>query len=927
MSGRRLREEAPEARSGGLQPPEHTRLPAPPVPPPMAGGGGGAGAERLAALVEEAAVLAARRRGASRAGMAAAAVCSLLALGVAFDLAAALPAGVRVAVAAALAAGALAALLLPLLARRPSEGEAARLAEAALGDADRRLTAGRELAGMTDPLAVAAAARLAGELPELPLSAGLPASGARRWWLAAAAGAAAVLVTALVVPGALTTVLPRFLDPLGDHPPWARTRLAWVEIPALARPGESLRVVVGSDGPALPGLRLRGQAAALGLSIDLPMAHLGEGRWAATLTPLPVPAGADPHLLLWAESPATRTVRRRIAIDPAPVITRLDCSAIQPAYARLEPERQAAAGGRPAAFALLPGAAVTLAPQANRPLKALRLFGADGVERRLALAAGSARLEEPAPGLWQVAGEADDGSIGPAVPALQVSRREDRPPEVWIEEPGDGGYATPNAVVPLVIGARDDLGLAAVTRWLVTDEGTRQEIPETAAGTSDTVRTQVRLGDVAPGTVVRLGAVARDTRPPDGQLSPAAEISLRIIPLATWNELVRDQLASDALIERYRPLLDELAKADAELAAALADGARPGDPRLQAVAERAAALAAEVAAMRTPEPLFAAEPDVQAELERQLAELAAAARAGRARDGSGDRLREDIAELTAKAEADALGEALQELAAAAEETAREAGDLAGLPKTDATRARLRALAERQEAIDEALAAWREQARATAGRSAGRDPGLAGRLNALADGADAAAAGAGLGDSARQARAGRAGQAAPPGRNAAEALRRMAGEPCQGGQCRDGWCDAARLSGTRRQLARLARLGLGLGGTPDGSGGGGALGMSGGNAFARPGGQAPPNRVPLFGPETLSTRRSDRSRAGADRSRGGAGVVVDADGRMRPATAYRREVRTATADPGAQLAPHERRTVDDYHRRLSGDALGPAPEKP
>jgi vacuolar-type H+-ATPase subunit E/Vma4 len=820
--------------------------------------------------------------------------------------------------------------LAPLLVRAPPAEAARALAEAALGDEHRRLTASRELAVLSDPLAQRAAERLATELPDRPIAEGLAPSGAGRWLLAGAAGLAVMLAAGALVGGLLPALLPRLYDPLGDHPPWARTRLAWAEVPALARPGETLRVVIRADGPALAQLRLRGAAEGLGFPVDVPMVLLGDGRWGATLTPLPVPQGADPALVLWAESHATRSRRSRIAIDPAPVLARLDAELAQPDYTRLAPEKQSAAAARPAAFAALPGAVLTLRPHANRRLRALALRAADGTSRRLELRDGAAVLTDPSPGAYTVAGEAEDGRVGPALDALRLTRRVDQPPEVSIDQPEIDGVATPNAIVPLVITARDDLGLASVVRWTVSNDQTREETVETVGGTSDTVRCQVRLGDVAPGSEVRIGAAARDTRPPDGQLSAAVERRLRIVPLAVWNELVRDQLASDALLRRYQPMLEQLAKAHADLAAAATAGAQPGDERLQQVQAAAAAIRAQVEGMRTPEPLFAAEPDLQEAIAQMTRQLEAEARAARAPadPAAAEQLRRDLEELTARAEAQALAEALHELADAQEALAREAEDLAAQPQSDGVKARLRALAERQEAVEEVLDAWREQARTTAGRAETRAPELAQRLRKLADGDDAAEAGSASGDAARSARAGRNERTAPPARRAAAALRRMAGRAPESGTCRNGWCDKDGLSRCTGQLARLARLGLGLGGSPGGSGGGGALGMAGGNLYAQQGGNALGVELPLFGPETLSTRRSSRNRPGNDRNGRGPGVAIGADGRMLPATGYVRGVRTTTADPGATLGPDEQRTVDDYHRRLGGDALSPAtPEVP
>ena len=821
-------------------------------------------------------------------------------------------------------------------------GDAARrLAERALGDEQRTLSAALELAGMAGQLAHAGAGRLAAGIDGSGLDAGLPTAGLHRPLLTVIAAIGTFAVLALALPNLLPAVLPRLLDPFGDHPPYSATRLVWGDTPASARPGEQPRLVVRTVGPTPKELWLTGDLPGLAEPVRVPLMQEAGDRWAVTLAPLPAPPVATGAVaVLWAEGAGTRTTRLRLPLDPIPVLRDCVVTLTAPPYAKLDDQVLSAKPGSPAMLAALPRSTLALKPSANRPLSALWLTHESAPAQRHLLIDGVLRLNDPAPGRYVMRLEAEDGVRGDALPLMALSRRTDQPPEVRIVAPGADGIATPSATIPLAIEASDDLGVASLTWQVLVDGKLREEHVEILGGSSDTFRGPLKLSGLKEGQQVRVVAVARDTLPPDGQLSTSATRTLTIISDKAYNDLVRDQIAHDALLQKYGPLLERLAQLEAQSAGTVPDTEPQTESRRQhqmdELAQKIQELTKDTAALERPEPLFELETDLQKEIAERLAELEQEAKAVKAgsstktstkKDASrGEQLQRDLERLTAQAEADALGERLEELATAQEQVAKELADLkrrAGAKPSDADKARMRELAKRQQEITEALGDWQQFAKETAKRLEKSDPKDAAAIRGVCKALTEQKVGELTDGSARMSRAGNAPGAEPLAREAGERLRALAGTSMSG-DCQNGWCRSDRLGKCRGQLARLAKMGMSRGGSESGSGGG-ATGSSGGGLIVRPGGKPRGANMPLYGPEPLASLAG--SRPGGNGQAPGASAVRDADGSLHPATPYTTGTRATDAGIGAPLGPGERRMVDDYFRRLDGDALAPAPTSP
>ncbi|MBA3697262.1 MAG: hypothetical protein H0W78_00140 [Planctomycetes bacterium] len=814
---------------------------------------------------------------------------------------------------------------------RPDDQHARRLAEHALADDHRHLSTALELAAMPGPLAAQAAGQFAAGLDATRLEAGLPAVRARRALLVAAIALFLSAGIHLIWPTVLPAVLPRLYDPFGDHPPWSRTALTLVDPPARVRPPATPRLVVRTTGPQPKELILHAEDAAGTPVARVALLAIGGDQWAANLGPLTaehVTTLVSP-LRLWVEGAGTRTYYHALAIDPVPSLTGGELTHISPAYARV-PAAVVKLAALPPVIHTLPGSRVTVQVSANRPLRTVELFR-DGRSEHRATAA-TVTLDDPAVGTWTLVLEAEDGIRSEPLPLMSITRRVDQPPTVRFEQPQSDGVATPDMHIPLVIHAQDDLGLTRLTRYRLRNDQRETEGRDDLGGTGDTWRGRLSTTGMKPGDAIRIGAVVADTQPPVGQVSAPAERVIHIISHGDYNALVMEQIDQHALEQKYAELLGRIAELEQQLTDTKQSAPSPErSAKLEALAERAAELSQQVAALRRPEPLFAIEPHLQDELERHLKALEQHARAAKegapseATPQAAERMRQELAAMTAAAEAEALRDHLRDLAAAQRQTADELADLArhGI-RNDADRARLREASRRQQEMEQALKEWHEAAQDVAKRLEGSRPQDAEKLHQLADQVAQCEAERLVAQAGRAGRAGRAGEAHGDAEEAARRLAAVAGSSGQGqGQGQQpGWCPGQGYAQCQSQLQGLAKRGYSA---SSGSSGGGATGARGGGMIVRRGGRSTPNGAPmqLFGPEVLSAlggATSGQQRSGAPNDAAAAG---DAD-QARAATAYATGTRTTTAGVGATFSPGEQVLIEDYFRRLEGDALAPVP---
>ncbi|MDZ4860234.1 MAG: hypothetical protein SGI88_14755 [Candidatus Hydrogenedentes bacterium] len=453
-------------------------------------------------------------------------------------------------------------------------------------------------------------------------------------------------LSVLVFTGVFQAVLPRYLDPFGDHPPYSPTRL-------LMAP-EGLKVDFGSNAEIraeTSGLKPEEVSLILenkdGVVIqELPMARVSDTSFAHTIEHV------TSDYVYHARVDRGRSKRHPLSISKLPRIANVNVHFQYPAYTFLPPKTRQL--GDPGIIRAYPGTNATLSISSNRPLKK-GSFSIDELQASFGpttdpqTAEGTFTLEGPA----QLEARLTDveGNVGAEVFRARVEVQADEKPEIVITVPGRQSFAIPSAEVPIQIEARDDLGVASITlfRGLNRSGDTPKQVFTSNGG--EVLANAVELLDlndlgVRPGDVIDIYATAVDTLPltPQTQSTPAHQIT--IISEEQYRAFQQQETTADDLKEKYDALqsaMDGIASEQKNIEAetralreALGNAPAANDAiqrQLSELAARQSALAEQTAKAAEQFRQEAAAPavfDIEKEFKKTLGETAA--RLERARD-------------------------------------------------------------------------------------------------------------------------------------------------------------------------------------------------------------------------------------------------------------------------------------------------------
>ncbi len=421
------------------------------------------------------------------------------------------------------------------------------------------------------------------------------------------AGGLAVLALALLVnlaprawPELFAAVLPRFLAPHADHPPYSDLdyRMSLSERQVLY--GGQCEVTATVAGGQVEKLYLVAE------STDGPtrsvMFRRPDGSYGLTLTNL------REDCTVHVTDGRGRSHRHRLTIRYTPRIERVDYTARFPTYTgRADHERRLPDED----LALPRGTRVGVSVASNRPL-------AGGELVLTPLLGGEARilpLRPREPGARVVhadftveagcafhLGVSDvDGLASTDSRRGRILIEPDRRPRIQVTEPGRDAVATPAITVPVAVSAEDDFGVAQIL-WLRAFNGGRETVaPVALDGTGRRVRatTALDLADlgVRPGDRVEYFFEAVDNYPDGPNVTTSRIFSLEIISEERYREYLRQRNAQEALLARYQALDAQLRRI-AERARHLADQAARQDADGGPDADEHKAQAKELAALR-----------------------------------------------------------------------------------------------------------------------------------------------------------------------------------------------------------------------------------------------------------------------------------------------------------------------------------------
>lgn len=327
----------------------------------------------------------------------------------------------------------------------------------------------------------------------------------------------AVLSPRLVAMGGM-----RFLNPMGDHPPFSRAVFEVTFAPDPVLVGDDVDIMVRVDGPTPDALRLEVESlgeASRESSVFLSMSRRADG-FATTLRGV----RDSKRLRVVSDSPRTRWIH----IEPVPQPRLRGASLIvtPPEYTGLAPfSVDPADTFADAAQAAVVGSRIELWLDASLTI-AQAEAGSDA-EIIVAGRSAAARFTARRPGEMSLTlNAAAESGLWLEEPILaRVEVIPDEPPRIEVEAPSSPGetlIATPDASAPLRAEVRDDHAIGEFQiNWEIerasgaSETGVVPLLPEGFAGASFDVRARFELGAVgaAPGDVVRLVFAAADTRP------------------------------------------------------------------------------------------------------------------------------------------------------------------------------------------------------------------------------------------------------------------------------------------------------------------------------------------------------------------------------------------------------------------------------
>ena len=248
-----------------------------------------------------------------------------------------------------------------------------------------------------------------------------------------------------------------------------------------------------------------------------------------------------------------------------------------PAYMELKPKTQP--GG---AIDVWEGAAVTITAKANMPLKSARIVFSDTEDRsgkaeelRMQVTDGTSlqaewraafRPDGTYPRYYHIQCENERGDVDPEPTVYPISVRPDQPPEVAVLDPKGDLKRPANAVVPLMIEARDpDFLLRYLTLRLEKNGEELNVVRQIFDGSRKSVRLTYDL-DLKPlglksGDLLTYWIEARDNKRPIGNRKNTPKLNIEITEPAS-EEKVQEELQKDR--ERQQEMTQEQQRGDAQ---------------------------------------------------------------------------------------------------------------------------------------------------------------------------------------------------------------------------------------------------------------------------------------------------------------------------------------------------------------------------
>lgn len=395
-----------------------------------------------------------------------------------------------------------------------------------------------------------------------------------RVWKPAAIAAGVLLFTLIsycVAPQAFGMVIPRLLDPTGDHPPFTLLHFAVKVVPENIYHGRGANITVDLSGPQIPS-----QADIVmvrnGQKQRSPMFRNGDASFV-----LPIERAAE-SCEFYIDTPAGRSRRYPFQVLLVPLFEKVELAYAFPDYTKW-PGHQHLLDAR--GIQALQGTRVTIKVKSNIPLRDGRLellHLKSGDDRPVAttsvvltpntadITSASATFPVEFRGRFQLSLAATNGAESLEKLEGALTAVEDRAPRVAIIEPAPHLVVVENWKVPVIVQATDDVAIGrlrlfrSINGWGPTpiDLSFDAQLPTSTMGhyAFDLKSLGARAGDV-----IHYFASAYDNRPPTGQSTDTETYVIQVISEAEYVELARRDYQISEIeqeLEGFREQLDKL---------------------------------------------------------------------------------------------------------------------------------------------------------------------------------------------------------------------------------------------------------------------------------------------------------------------------------------------------------------------------------
>lgn len=374
-------------------------------------------------------------------------------------------------------------------------------------------------------------------------------------FMAGAVALAGLLPT--VFPHVFGAVMPRFLDPYGDHPPYSATRFSVLPAGESINYGDDLRVDIETSGRLVDDVTLVVEDLEGREMAELPMFRSDDRSFFQTIE------APRSDLKYFARIEDGRSKRYPLTINQVPRIEYASVSFVYPEYTGLSPKTRLV-GEAP--IRTYEGTEITLTLTSNRPLDAgeLTVDGnaivmsprteANTVSGAFVLSRAG-RLDAS---VIDIDGRNSDDSVGLALEILP-----DDAPNVAVASPGRHSLATPTAKIPIVIEASDDLGVERIELMRNHNQSNDARERLYTAESIQTIADGVSMLDlealgVQPGDTLEYYATATDTRPGAPQTEASEAFQLRIISQDEYREFMQSQMTAEDLNQKYGDMMDQI---------------------------------------------------------------------------------------------------------------------------------------------------------------------------------------------------------------------------------------------------------------------------------------------------------------------------------------------------------------------------------